>query len=64
MRESIGLIFQDTSLDERLMTDENLRFHAAIYGLPARVSRERREDTQDGRPVRAQGSSHAHLFGV
>ncbi len=43
VRESIGLVFQDPSLDERLTADENLRFHAAIYGLPASVSRERRD---------------------
>ena len=43
VRESIGLVFQDPSLDDRLTADENLRFHAAIYGLPASVSRERRD---------------------
>lgn len=43
VRESIGLVFQDPSLDERLTADENLRFHAAIYGLPAAVSKQRRE---------------------
>jgi len=43
VRESIGLVFQDPSLDERLTADENLRFHAALYGLPASVSRQRRE---------------------
>jgi ABC-2 type transport system ATP-binding protein len=43
VREAIGLVFQDPSLDERLTADENLRFHAAIYGLPAAVSRERRD---------------------
>ncbi len=43
VREVIGLVFQDPSLDERLTADENLRFHAAIYGLPAAVSKERRE---------------------
>ena len=35
VRESIGLIFQDPSLDDRLTADENLRFHATVYGLPA-----------------------------
>lgn len=42
VRESIGLIFQDPSLDDRLTADENLRFHATVYGLPAAISRERR----------------------
>ena len=44
VRESIGLIFQDPSLDDRLTADENLRFHAAIYGLPEAVSKQRREE--------------------
>ena len=43
VREAIGLVFQDPSLDDRLTADENLRFHAAMYGLPASVSREQRE---------------------
>lgn len=42
VRESIGLVFQESSLDDRLTAEENLRFHAVIYGLPAAVSRERR----------------------
>ena len=43
VREIIGLVFQDPSLDERLTADENLRFHAAIYGLPAEENKARRE---------------------
>jgi len=41
VRKSIGLVFQDPSLDERLSAIENLRFHGMIYGIP-RVERERR----------------------
>jgi len=41
VRKSIGLVFQDPSLDERLSGIENLRFHGMIYGIP-RVERERR----------------------
>ncbi len=44
VRESIGLIFQDPSLDDRLTADENLRFHATVYGLPSSISQERREE--------------------
>ncbi len=44
VREAIGLIFQDPSLDDRLTADENLRFHATVYGLPAAISKERREE--------------------
>lgn len=34
VRRSIGIIFQDPSLDERLTAMENLRFHAMLYRLP------------------------------
>jgi ABC-2 type transport system ATP-binding protein len=33
VRRSIGLIFQDPSLDEQLTGRENLRFHAMLYDL-------------------------------
>jgi len=44
VRESIGLIFQDPSLDDRLTAEENLRFHAVVYGIPAAIGKERREE--------------------
>lgn len=33
IRESIGVIFQSPSLDLRLTAEENLRFHASLYGI-------------------------------
>jgi ABC-2 type transport system ATP-binding protein len=44
VRESIGLTGQEHSLDDRLTADENLRFHATVYGLPAAISKERRAE--------------------
>ena len=41
VRKSIGIIFQDPSLDERLTAYENLNFHWMIYHLPARVRKVR-----------------------
>ncbi len=41
VRRSIGLVFQQTTLDEYLSADQNLRFHAYAYGMPAEL-RERR----------------------
>jgi ABC-2 type transport system ATP-binding protein len=34
VRESIGLVFQDPSLDDRLTAKENLEFHAYAYRVP------------------------------
>jgi ABC-2 type transport system ATP-binding protein len=41
VREKIGIIFQDPSLDERLTAYENLYFHAALYRVPRREIRAR-----------------------
>ncbi len=41
VREKIGIIFQDPSLDERLTAYENLYFHAALYRVPSREIRSR-----------------------
>jgi len=34
VRRSIGLVFQDTTLDSYLTAEQNLRFHADLYGVP------------------------------
>ncbi|GIU91630.1 MAG: daunorubicin resistance protein DrrA family ABC transporter ATP-binding protein [Acidimicrobiia bacterium] len=34
VRARIGLVFQDQTLDGQLTAAENLRFHAALYGVP------------------------------
>lgn len=34
VRRRIGLVFQDQTLDEQLTAEENLRFHAVLYGVP------------------------------
>ncbi|NLG50374.1 MAG: ATP-binding cassette domain-containing protein [Chloroflexi bacterium] len=41
VRQSLGLIFQDPSLDERLTGWENLRFHALLYNVPGAVFEQR-----------------------
>jgi len=43
VRQLIGLVFQDPSLDERLSGLQNLRFHALVYGVPASVREQRIE---------------------
>jgi len=43
VRRSIGLVFQDPSLDERLSGLQNLKFHAMVYNVPAAVREQRIE---------------------
>jgi len=43
VRRSIGLVFQDSSLDEYLTAEQNLRFHAYAYNVP-RAERKKRID--------------------
>jgi ABC-2 type transport system ATP-binding protein len=43
VRQSIGLVFQDPSLDERLSAMENLEFHARVYNVPTSLIKERIE---------------------
>ena len=35
VRKSIGIVFQDPSIDDRLTGRENLRMHADLYGVPS-----------------------------
>jgi ABC-2 type transport system ATP-binding protein len=41
VRESIGLVFQEVTLDDYLTGGENLRFHGVLYGLSRAELRER-----------------------
>ena len=37
VRRNIGLVFQDTTLDSYLTAEQNLRFHAELYGMERSV---------------------------
>ena len=41
VRQQIGLVFQDTTLDDYLTAEENLRFHAELYGVDPAVREQR-----------------------
>jgi ABC-2 type transport system ATP-binding protein len=41
VRKSIGIVFQDPSIDDRLTGRENLYMHANLYGVPASEQKER-----------------------
>lgn len=39
VRQAIGMVFQDPSLDDRLSAEENLEFHGRVYGMAPRDRR-------------------------
>ncbi|MCW4047629.1 MAG: ATP-binding cassette domain-containing protein [Candidatus Bathyarchaeota archaeon] len=41
VRKSIGIVFQDPSIDDRLTARENLYMHANLYGVPASEQKNR-----------------------
>lgn len=41
VRKSIGIVFQDQALDDRLTGLENLDFHARLYGMDKKLRRQR-----------------------
>ena len=43
VRRHIGLVFQDTTLDGYLSAEQNLRFHAELYGVPRAQANARME---------------------
>jgi len=44
VRRSIGLVFQQSTVDEYLTAEQNLRFHGYAYGLPAAIREPRIKD--------------------
>ncbi len=47
VRESIGMVFQDPSLDDRLTARENLEFHAVIYRVPSSEKEKRMREVME-----------------
>lgn len=47
VRSSIGVVFQDPSVDSQLTGRENLDFHGRMYGMDARMRQKRIEDVLD-----------------
>jgi len=41
VRRSIGIVFQDPSIDDRLTGKENLQLHACLYDMPAELGKKR-----------------------
>jgi len=47
VRRNIGLVFQDPTLDAYLTAEQNLRFHAELYGVPRAVLDDRLRQVLD-----------------
>ncbi len=47
VRQSIGLVFQEFTLDNELTAYENLKFHCYLYGMDKRLTEERIEEVLD-----------------
>jgi len=47
VRRNIGLVFQDTTLDTYLTAEQNLRFHAELYGVPKPAVQPRMRQVMD-----------------
>jgi ABC-2 type transport system ATP-binding protein len=44
VRETIGIVFQDPSLDEELTAFENMEYHGILYAVPKEMRRQRIEE--------------------
>jgi ABC-2 type transport system ATP-binding protein len=44
VRRSLGIVFQDSSLDDELTAQENMEFHGVIYKVPKALRRKRIEE--------------------
>jgi len=47
VRRSIGIVFQDPSIDDRLTGRENLQIHCTLYDIPAQLSKKRIKELLD-----------------
>ena len=41
VRKSFGIVFQDPSLDDELTAYENMEFHSVLYGISAKIRKQR-----------------------
>ncbi len=63
VRAAIGLIFQDTTLDNGLTAYENLKFHAYLYNLERKLTEKRINEMLGGRrAAKPQKRSYQEFF--
>ena len=62
VRQRIGLVFQDPSLDDQLTGRENLEFHAFIYSVPAPERRQRIDEMLELLQLSDRASSQVRTY--
>jgi ABC-2 type transport system ATP-binding protein len=62
VRRSIGIIFQDPSLDDRLTARENLRFHGMVYKVPRDALKQRIENALQWMDLAERGNDLVRNF--
>src|SRR2546430_4277894 len=62
VRQRIGLVFQDPSLDDQLTARENLEFHAFVYSVPAPDRRRRIDEMLNLLQLADRASSAGKTF--
>jgi len=62
VRRALGLLFQDSAVDDRLTGRENLDVHCMIYGVPRRERAARIEKSLDWIGLRAQADDLVRTF--
>ncbi|MCU1461806.1 MAG: daunorubicin resistance transporter ATPase subunit [Acidimicrobiales bacterium] len=62
VRRNIGLVFQDTTLDLYLTAEQNMRFHAELYGVPRDLLGDRMHQVLDMVGLWERRSSRVNTF--
>jgi len=62
VRKSIGLVFQDSTLDEYLTAEQNLLFHAYAYAIPKAVYRPRMDELLEMLSLSARRKDRIRTF--
>jgi ABC-2 type transport system ATP-binding protein len=62
VRRAIGGVFQDSTLDEQLTADQNLRFHAMAYGVPKDVAARRMDELLELMDLRERRRDRVRTF--
>lgn len=62
VRRSIGIVFQDPSIDDKLTARENMELHADLYGVPRDVMQSRIDEVLDLVELEDRASNFVNTF--